>query len=202
MSNISEFALFKECVNNPRFLDKNLSQLNLAFIKDPAAVESGDHDIPKDTSSTDTLDVTQRKALRLFYMVWSGVTKCLRNQVQSQRKALEIKDFAIFGPISETNQGRDPLDKGFANNQRITAKQLGVCPCFVVINDDYLNQMNWEVALDQTSEKAVGRFNKLDRTEVNDLFRNKISHLNVSSIASVCLTDPATVDNCIREITT
>jgi len=83
MSNISEFALFKECVNNPRFLDKNLSQLNLAFIKDPAAVESGDHDIPKDTSSTDTLDVTQRKALRLFYMVWSGVTKCLRNQVQS-----------------------------------------------------------------------------------------------------------------------
>jgi len=62
--------------------------------------------------------------------------------------------------------------------------------------------MNWEVALDQTSEKAVGRFNKLDRTEVNDLFRNKISHLNVSSIASVCLTDPATVDNCIREITT
>jgi hypothetical protein len=62
--------------------------------------------------------------------------------------------------------------------------------------------MNWEVALDQTSDKAVGRFNKLDRTEVNDLFMNKIGQLPVSSIASVCLTDVATVDNILREITT
>jgi len=52
--------------------------------------------------------------------------------------------------------------------------KLGLCPVFVVVNDNYLNQMNWEVALDQTSDKAVGRFNKLDRTEVNDLFMNKI----------------------------
>ncbi len=60
--------------------------------------------------------------------------------------------------------------------------------------------MDWEVALDQSSEKAVGRFNKLDRSEVNDLFRNKILALNVSSIASVCLTDTATVDNIVSEI--
>ena len=44
----------------------------------------------------------------------------------------------------------------------------------MVINDDFLNFMNWEVALDQTSEKAIGRFNKLDRSEVNDLFVNRI----------------------------
>ena len=37
MTSISEFALFKECVHNPRHLDRNLSQLNLSFIKDPAA---------------------------------------------------------------------------------------------------------------------------------------------------------------------
>ena len=202
MSNITEFALFKECVNNPLFLDKSLSKLNLAFIKDPAAIETGEakYDIPKDTSATDTPEITSRKALRLFYMVWSGVTKCLRNQVQSQHRAIEIKDFAIFGPISETNQGRDPLDKWYANNQRNAAQKLGLSPCFVVINDDFLNEMNWEVALDQSSEKAVGSFNKMDRAEVNDLFRNKILPLNVSSIASVCITDVATVDNIVREI--
>jgi len=61
--------------------------------------------------------------------------------------------------------------------------------------------MNWEVALDQSSEKAVGRFNKHDRTEVNDLFCNKIQPLSLSSIASVCLTDSATVENVLREIT-
>lgn len=94
--------------------------------------------------------------------------------VQMQKKALEIKDFAIFGPICETNQGRDPLDKGFANTQRTQAMKLGICPVFVVMNDDYLQSMNWEVMVDQTSDKAIGRFNKLDRTEVNDLFRGKI----------------------------
>lgn len=97
MASISEFTLFKECVHNPRFLDKNLSQLNLAFIRDPAAPDNPDMPAPVDES----LEATQRKALRLFYMVWSGVTKCLRNMVQMQKKALEIKDFAIFGPISE-----------------------------------------------------------------------------------------------------
>ena len=76
-----------------------------------------------------------------------------------------------------------------------------MCPVFVVMNDDYLNQMDWEVALDQTSDKAVGRYNKLDKGEVNDLFRNKILPLNLSSIASVCLTDVESVQNVIREIT-
>lgn len=200
MTSMSEFALFKECVHNPRHLDKSLSQLNLQFIKDPAASTDPNPDAGSGTKEADSLEVTQRKAMRLFYMVWSGLTKCLRNMVQQQKKALEIRDFGIFGPIFEGNQGRDPLDKGFANTQKRI--KLGICPVFVVINDDYLNQMNWEVALDQTSDKAVGRFNKLDRTEVNDLFKNKVQPLAISSIASVCLTDSATVEHIIKEITT
>ena len=46
----------------------------------------------------------------------------------------------------------------------------------------------------------MGRFNKLDKTEVNDLFRNRIMPLAMSSIASVCLTDVATVENVVKEI--
>ena len=197
MSSLSEFTLFKQCVEKPCFLDKSLSQLNLQFIKDPAA----DQNKPTDTNTqADSLEVTQRKALRLFYMVWSGITKCMRNMVQSQKRAVEIADFAIFGPISEPNQGRDPLEKGYQNSKRTAAMQLGIIPVFVVINDDFLNQMNWEVSLDQTSEKAVGRYNKNDRSEVNDLFRNKIQALSVSSIASVCMTDSATINLVIKEI--
>lgn len=82
----------------------------------------------------------------------------------------------------------------------MAAIKLGICPVFVVVNDDLLNQMNWEVSLDQTSEKAVGRFNKHDRAEVNDLFRNKVQPLPLSSIASVCMTDAATVDLVLKEI--
>ena len=80
--------------------------------------------------------------------------------------------------------------------------KLGLSPVFVVINDDFLRQMNFEVALDQNSEKAVGRFNKMDRTEVNELFKNKIEPLPVASIASVCLTDVSTVENILKEMTT
>lgn len=113
---MSEYALFKECVHNPRYLDSNLSQLNLSFIRDPNAPPETATDTPVMDHSSTSLEVNQRKAVRLFYMVWSGVTKCLRNMVQQQKKAIEISNFAIFGPIAETNQGRDPLDKGFANN--------------------------------------------------------------------------------------
>ena len=60
--------------------------------------------------------------------------------------------------------------------------------------------MNWEISLDQTSEKALGRFNKHDRTEVNDLFRSAIGPLPLSSIASVCMTDSSTVDLVLKEI--
>ena len=33
---LSEFAIFKLCVEQPVKLEKNLSQLNLRFIRDPA----------------------------------------------------------------------------------------------------------------------------------------------------------------------
>lgn len=131
-------------------------------------------------------------------MVWSGLTKCLRNIVQSQRKAIEIKDFAIFGPIFDKGQGtRDPNEKGI--KPRSQADRLGMHPVFVVVNDDFLAGMDWQVAIDQSSEKAVGRFNKFERAEVNDLFMNKIQPLSISSIASVCCTDTNTVELVLQE---
>jgi hypothetical protein len=48
--------------------------------------------------------------------------------------------------------------------------------------------MHWEVAVDTTSAKAVGRYNKHDKSEVHELF-NHLSTLNLGSIAAVCHTD-------------
>ena len=197
MSSLSEFAVFKHCVENPQKLDKQLSQLNLQFIKDPAAPPDQDPIQTKQIEEQDpqaALESKQRKAVRLFYQVWSGVTKCLRNIVQVQKKSIEIKDFAIFGPIFDKAAGtRDPNDKGIKNKNVID--RLGLHPVFVVINDDFLSQMDWQVAIDQNTDKAVGRFNKFERAEVNELFMNKIQPLSISSIASVCCTDALTVEN-------
>ena len=110
-----------------------------------------------------------------------------------QKKSIEIKDFAIFGPIFDKAAGtRDPNDKGIKNKGVID--RLGLHPVFVVINDDFLQQMDWQVAIDQNTDKAVGRFNKFERAEVNELFMNKIQPLSISSIASVCCTDSLTVE--------
>lgn len=119
MNSLSEYTLFKHCVEKPFFLDKSLTQLNLKFIKDPAAPPQLDGCSSAsrigELTEHEPLETLQRKALRLYHMVWSGMTKCMRNMVQSQRKALEISDFAIFGAVSEKNQGRDPMNKGYLN---------------------------------------------------------------------------------------
>ena len=92
---------------------------------------------------------------------------------------------------------RDPNDKGVKSKS--AADRLGLHPVFVVINDDFLGQMDWQVAIDQNTEKAVGRFNKFERAEVNELFMNKVQPLSISSIASVCCTDTLTVENVLQE---
>ena len=92
---------------------------------------------------------------------------------------------------------RNPNDKGIKNRQ--AADRLGLHPVFVVINDDFLASMDWEVAIDQNTEKAVGRFNKFERAEVNELFMNKVQPLSISSIASVCCTDTNTVELVLSE---
>ena len=64
------------------------------------------------------------------------------------------------------------MDKGPKN--RPTAVKLGMVPVFVVFNDDFIEKMGENVKLDQASERAVGRFDKFDRSEVNELFMNRV----------------------------
>lgn len=132
-------------------------------------------------------------------MVWSGVTKCLINQVQIQKKAIEIRDFAIFGPIFEKGQApRNPNDKGVRLSQTLDRSKIN--PVFVVLNEDFLTASDWNVSIDQNTEKAVGKFSKFDRAEVNALFNNRVQQLGISSIASVCFTDTNTVELILQEI--
>jgi len=117
------------------------------------------------------LEARQRKATRLYYSVWSGVTKCLRNIVQGQQRAVDVPNFAIFGPVLDKfSRLKDPLNKG--PKRKAAAAQLGLNPVFVVVNDDFLNMMDWQVAVDSSTNKAVGRFNKFDKSEVAELFNN------------------------------
>ena len=66
MATITELALFKECVENPKFINK-LEDLNLDKISDPLNM-----------TDINEKEYYQKKALKLFHMTWSGVTKYMR----------------------------------------------------------------------------------------------------------------------------
>lgn len=57
--NISEYALFKLAVEQPRVLDANLSQLNLTFVPDGTTTPKHDQDAIaiKESSEDQTLEV-------------------------------------------------------------------------------------------------------------------------------------------------
>ena len=87
MSMITEIGLFKACVEKPRG-GLNLSELCLTKIKEP-------HDA-KDLSEQ---DITARKALKLFHMAWSGVTKYMRTVCSLKGRAVELAGFGVFVPM-------------------------------------------------------------------------------------------------------
>ena len=69
MSTVTELSLFKQCVEKPSFIS-SLGDLNLDKIPDPT-----------DSNDISESECLQKKALKLFHMVWSGTTKYLRSTV-------------------------------------------------------------------------------------------------------------------------
>lgn len=181
MSNLSEYALFKQAVDHPIRLDSQFSQLNLQFVHDPA---SNTQNTFKDTSAefddglANDPEAAKRKALRLMHNIWSGVTKCLRNIVQQQRKAIEIPNFAIFGPLLEQlGYMRDPLDKGhhYKHREMTAGKAYAgsiISPVLAVLDSNFIAGLNGNLTVDQSSDKAVGQYNRNDKKDVIELFSN------------------------------
>lgn len=67
MSMITEVSLFKACVENPRSYYK-ISDLNLAQIREP-----------QDAANLTEDEILNRKAVKLYHMAWSGITKGLKS---------------------------------------------------------------------------------------------------------------------------
>ena len=66
MATVTELALFKACVESPQYI-KHLNELNMDRISDPQNLQ----DITEEV-------YYQKKAMKLFHMTWSGVTKYMR----------------------------------------------------------------------------------------------------------------------------
>ena len=88
MATVTELTLFKACVEDPKVIT-NLMDLNCARTKDP----NDAHHISEDL-------YLQKKSLKLFHMVWSGVTKYIKTVVQGRCKPIEFPHLGIFLPMS------------------------------------------------------------------------------------------------------
>lgn len=73
-----ESKIFNNCCTKPIKLD--FEKLSLQFIM---------------------ADTAQKKTLKLYQMLWSGLTKYLQQMVYVRGKAVEIPSFGIFYPVYE-----------------------------------------------------------------------------------------------------
>ena len=65
MSAVTEVGLFKACVDAPR-TGANFLQMNLSKVKDPSSFKN-------------ELEYQKKKALKLYHLTWSAVTKYMRS---------------------------------------------------------------------------------------------------------------------------
>lgn len=74
MANITELTLFKQCVEKP--IVTQVADLHLECIS-----------APQDQSLSEAA-IMQRKALKLYHMAWSGITKYLRQVCHGQNRPI------------------------------------------------------------------------------------------------------------------
>ena len=87
MSTVTELRILKACVESPIVIS-NLKDLNLMAIPDPLNADSLNDD-----------EYYQKKALRLFNMAWSGITKSLSSICALKKRPVEFPHFGIFVPF-------------------------------------------------------------------------------------------------------
>ena len=83
----------------------SLLDLNLTKIRDPQ-------------NFTDELDYSKKKALKLYHMAWSGITKYMRTICQLRGKSIEFPGLGVFVPYNVSN-------RTLGSPQKLTSQALG-----------------------------------------------------------------------------
>ena len=54
--------------------------------------------LPQNTENLHSDEFLQRRALKLYHMIWSGITKYIRSVCLANKYSIEIHGFGIFKP--------------------------------------------------------------------------------------------------------
>jgi hypothetical protein len=99
MSIVTELALFKTCCEKPKVIPA-LSSLNLTKVSDPLDVEGLTEE-----------QICHKKAMKLFHLVWSGVTKTFNTVCLVTNRCIEFPGLGIFNPTISEGTGVTKLSK-------------------------------------------------------------------------------------------
>ena len=97
MPTLTEVSLFKKCVEDP--LIAPLAQLNVRNIN---------------LLCDDKNEVLKKKALKLYHMFWTSVTKYLNQAVWVQQRAVELPQLGVIGLVKDRQ----------VQGQKLTAEAL------------------------------------------------------------------------------
>ena len=128
----TEITLFKACIENPKSFSY-LRDLRLEGITEPQTfIKQLENQMAnpdkKQSFIMNEEEYLQRKAIKLFHMAWSGVTKYLRTLLIGKKLPCEFPGLGIFYPVSlaqDELEDRDLNPLIFAENNRLTKKALG-----------------------------------------------------------------------------
>ena len=113
---LSEVLVFYQALQNPRILTQQQIQEQL----DLSSIPESNSDKQTENVGNNEITPLQKRAQKMFYKVWNGTSKHLKNVLLQQRKAVELPGFGIFAPV--TISTAVPLDdskstKGTASSE-------------------------------------------------------------------------------------
>jgi hypothetical protein len=94
---LSEVLVFHQALQNPQILTQDQisrGELDLSSIPETSTDQQATGVI-----GGSEITAVQKRAHKMFYKVWSGLTKHLRSVLFQQRRPIEVPNFAIFAPI-------------------------------------------------------------------------------------------------------
>lgn len=176
MSLITETGLFKACVEKPKTSLK-VSDLYLERVRDP-----------QDTADKSEDQIAAQKAMKLFHMVWSGVTKYMRTICLIKGKSVELADIGVFVPMKVVN-GLQQEVKSLTSAALSQFKE----------DDNEIKLYLYKSFVDQANLKVVANnllevFNPEERSDEIPVYLLNATPVNYNSISRVCETDVYSIE--------
>lgn len=186
MSTITELAIFKAAVDHPLTFSSVL-ELSLDRISDPQNVES-----------LSAQEVGKKKAIKLFHMIWSGVTKYLKTVTNIKCKPLEFPGLGIFLPtLSERGMETQQMKLTEQALNNFDPSELDVK---LLLSINFLRQCGSGVNVPESNSQEGAYISTYDPSLGEQVNIRGVHHLNLQAVAQVCETDMLSVEMILKEI--